>query len=80
MKLPCLDEAGGEGSSGQQAMVPGMPQGNWQVGRLNRRLGAGRVDPFGAYPVETQPYMHELLDHCTYYYETFLYFRCLFVF
>lgn len=27
-------------------------------------LGAGRVDPFGVYPVEAQPYMHDLLDHC----------------
>ena len=29
-------------------------------------LGAGRVDPFGVYPVEAQPYMHDLLDHCMY--------------
>ena len=29
-------------------------------------LGAGRVDPFRVYPVEAQPYMHDLLDHCMY--------------
>jgi hypothetical protein len=27
-------------------------------------LGAGRVDPFGAFPIPVQPYMHVLIDHC----------------
>jgi hypothetical protein len=27
-------------------------------------LGAGRIDPFQSYPIKTQPYMHQLVDHC----------------
>ena len=27
-------------------------------------LGAGRVDPFGAFPIHAKPYMHILVDHC----------------
>lgn len=27
-------------------------------------LGAGRVDPFQSFPLETQGYMHNLIDHC----------------
>jgi hypothetical protein len=26
-------------------------------------LGAGRVDPFGVFPIAVQPYMHVLIDH-----------------
>lgn len=50
-----------------------MTQAVTQYSSLGRRhnhpvtvLGAGRVDPFGVYPVEAQPYMHDLLDHCMY--------------
>lgn len=29
-------------------------------------LGAGRVDPFGSYPIKTQAYMHGAMDYCEY--------------
>jgi hypothetical protein len=27
-------------------------------------LGAGRVDPFQSYPIQTEPFMHQLVDYC----------------
>ncbi len=27
-------------------------------------IGAGRVDPFGVFPIHAKPYMHVLVDHC----------------
>jgi hypothetical protein len=27
-------------------------------------LGAGRIDPFGIFSLESKPYLHELIDHC----------------
>jgi hypothetical protein len=31
-----------------------------------RLLGAGRVDPFQSYPISWEPFLPELVDHCTY--------------
>jgi len=31
-----------------------------------RLLGAGRVDPFQSYPISWEPFLPELVDHCSY--------------
>jgi hypothetical protein len=30
-------------------------------------MRVGNSDPFSSFPVETQPHMHEIIDHCMYY-------------
>lgn len=60
------DRSGGGFSVQQQAVTRYSSQGRWRKDHPATVLGAGRVDPFEVYPVEAQPYMHDLLDHCMY--------------
>ena len=53
-------------SLGQQAVVRYSNKERRRMEHPVTVLGAGRVDPFGVYPVEAKPYMHDLLDHCMY--------------
>ncbi len=66
-----MTDTGSDHSSGsiladQQAVTRYSSQERWRMDHPATVLGAGRVDPFAVYPVEAQPYMHDLLDHCMY--------------
>ncbi len=54
---------GNHGRQQQPATVYISDEGSY-ISRPVTALGAGRVDPFGVYPIEAHPYMHELVDHC----------------
>lgn len=58
------DRSGGRSSAQQQAVVRYSSKERRRKEHPVTILGAGRVDPFGMFPVEAQPYMHDLLDHC----------------
>lgn len=66
-----MTDTGNDHSSGsflaqQQAVTRYSGHERWRVDHPATVLGAGSVDPFAVYPLEAQPYMHDLLDHCMY--------------
>ncbi len=63
---PALDGGDGRRFGLQQAVTRSTAHRRRHTIHPATILGAGRVDPFGIYPVEVQPYMHDLLDHCEY--------------
>lgn len=56
-----------DGSSSQSSYAD---SSRWRVVPFSRsqnptsQLGAGRVDPFGSFPIRTNSYISQLIDHC----------------